>query len=69
MEKITKYEKDGHQHVVVSVDGDFIELNDNVVQERIARKINDRAQEEIAQELERLQQLDPSRKLSLRIHE
>ena len=38
-------------------------------EKRIAKKINDRAQEEMAQELERLRQLDPSRKLSLRIHE
>ena len=63
------YIKDGRERVVVSADGDYIELNDNAVQERIAKKINDRAQEEMAQELERLRQLDPSRKLSIRVYE
>ena len=63
------YIKDGRERVVVGVDGNYVELNDNAVQEGIAKKINDRAQEEMAQELERLRQLDPSRKLSLRIHE
>lgn len=36
---------------------------------RIAKELNDRAQEEMMQELERLQQLDPLRKLSIRVHE
>ena len=42
---------------------------DAAVQERIAKKLNDRAQEEMAQELERLQQLDPSRELTIRVYE
>jgi hypothetical protein len=63
------YIKDGRERVVVGVDGNYVELNDNAVQARIAKKLNDRAQEEMAQELERLRQLDPSRKLSLRVYE
>lgn len=51
------YIKDGRERVVVGVDGNYVELNDNAVQE------------EMAQELERLRQLDPSRKLSLRVYE
>ena len=63
------YIKDGRERVVVGVDGNYVELNDNAVQERIAKKLNDRAQEEMQNELERLQQLDPSRKLSIRVYE
>ena len=63
------YIKDGRERVVVGVDGNYVELNDNALQERITKKINDRAQEEMAQELERLQQLDPSRELTIRVYE
>ena len=71
MKKITKKKitKQEFLRKFADVDGDFIELNDNALQERITKKINNRAQEEMAQELERLQQLDPSRKLTIRVHE